>query len=473
MKTAFVGISLFLGFAFNTYSQEKKIKLELQLLSHEALIEVNFNQQEFIGYTKQFINEIRKTFAQFKGKRDVLILQTFHKESKPTIRIYSRPELAKNETKKALIALKSIKATRSRIVDFSLLHFVKTEGGAQNQKAKFIPEFKTPKAKVQSELKHADLATKYKLIKRWAITEVIPILAAFELKVDKKFAGVKAVGEIFKKTDFSKRQDIIKLTDKNHQYWRAILEMNVGNQLIPVSNIFMHISQGEFDYAGMYLDMINNFSRRKSGPYHLTEELNWRLKIFNKDVNKTIKEGIQLHDKEEFDKAIKVYNDLLKIYPNSAWANYELYYSKNTKNLSKDAKSSKKEWDIAKKKIYKCNPLYPMNAQASTGREGYLLFKQKDDFGKDIIKYADIAMDLEVYGFSAQLYWWAFSSIPKKDYKSKNVLSYFLYCLNELGDKEISKNFKGDFKKEFKTIDLERKKAMTESKIYNSFKQKK
>lgn len=45
------------------------------------------------------------------------------------------------------------------------------------------------------------------------------------------------------KTNFSEIQNIEKLTSKNKNYWRATMEMNIGNQLVPITKIFTLVSQ--------------------------------------------------------------------------------------------------------------------------------------------------------------------------------------------------------------------------------------
>lgn len=479
-KCFILGLFFLLGMSLNVYSQEKKVELSIQFLSPDTIVEVNFDKEIFIEYVKNIVRKNEDNFGRFSEKKDILVLQTFHKNNEPTIEIFSRPELEKSDELKILNDLKSIKPINSIIVDFSLLYVVEIQGGYPDKNLEYIPSFYPPITKIQNEFKNADFKSKYELIKKWAKDEAIPILAAFETKVDNKFVGVRAVGEILDKTDFNLNQDVIELTDKNTNYWRATLEMVQGNQLIPVSKIFMHTAQGEYDYARLYSDMIHTFSDKQSVPYYLIEELNWRFGFFNKELQEEIQKGIKLHDEEKYDEAIKVYENLLKIYPNSAWANYELYYSKKIKSL-RNNEQLENNWDVAKKIIYKCNPLYHMDVEARNGREGYLLFrrqeisdlfKDKQNYGKDIVKYADTALDLEVYGFAAQLYWLIISSLPEKDYMPKDVIAHLLYCLEKLGDKEIRKNFKGDFDNKFKEIEKEREKMMIESSIYNAFKEK-
>jgi hypothetical protein len=116
-----------------------------------------------------------------------------------------------------------------------------------------------------------------------------------------------------------------------------------------------------------------------------------------------------------------------------------------------------------------------MDVRASNGKEAYLLFrrqeintlfKSNENVLEDVYEYANIALDLEVYDFAAQMYW--FSSCFNKD-KQGEALHHYLYCLEKLGVKDLKANFKGDFNEIFVDIEKEKDKEMKENKIYKSF----
>ncbi len=321
--------------------------------------------------------------------------------------------------------------------------------------------------KTNKEYLAADLATKLELNKKYAIA-VLPILSSYQTSVEDKFAGVKNFGKLVAQTNFNEPQDISKMTNTNSNYWRALMEMEENNQLIPVTKIFMLTSQGEFDYAFKYIEIIRLFSGPKTIANEYLSELSKRLIAFNTQLNDEIEKGIEQHDKGNYKKAITIYTDILQRYPNSAWAKYELYYSKN-------ALEDREMWDNDKIGIYKSNPLYNMDVRASNGKEGYLLlrrqsinmlFKTRENMLNDVAEYANIAMDLCIYDFAAQLFWLT------NGYKIKetNVLYKYLYCLEKLGVTDLKEAFKGDMKKEFAAIEETKEKEMTESTTYNSFK---
>ena len=76
------------------------------------------------------------------------------------------------------------------------------------------------------------------------------------------------------------------------------------------------------------------------------------------------------------------------------------------------------------------------------------------------MSYADIARDLDVYGFAAMLYWNLLTAVKPEDYGSRELLEDFLYCLEQLGVKDLKENFRGDHAAAFARIKAERQKRV-------------
>jgi len=124
-------------------------------------------------------------------------------------------------------------------------------------------------------------------------------------------------------------------------------------------------------------------------------------------------------------------------------------------------------WPEAWKAILACDPLYATMAIASSQEEAYRLvrrreldelFKDQANAAKDIVRYADIALDLDVYGFAGILYWNALVSVKPDDYGNRELIEYFLYCLEQLGVKDLKNNFRGEHAAKFAKIKDERRK---------------
>lgn len=324
--------------------------------------------------------------------------------------------------------------------------------------------------------KNANLKTKFELNKAYAANEVLPVLASFQTTVDDRFPGVKNFGNLIAQTRFGSPQDIERMTSKNPDYWRATMEMELQNELIPTTKIFILVSQGEFDYALRYLEIASIISKKETYADAYLRNLEERLRMFDGMLASKIQAGIAEHDKGNFEKAISIYKAILEDYPNSAWANFELFYSQfelNDKTGKKNLNSFE-NWEKAKGDIFRHNPLYNVQMSAKDGYEAYLiyrrnsigsLFKDPKKRIEDIYKYADIAMDLKAYDFAAQLFWYAASYS-----KEETSLYKYFYCLEKLGITDLKHNFKIDFDKEFKKIDTEKEKEMSKNEIYKSYK---
>lgn len=329
--------------------------------------------------------------------------------------------------------------------------------------------------KIIQEYENGSLQQKFEMNKNYA-TQVLPVLSGYQTIVEDKFAGVKNFGNLVTKSNFSERQDILKLTGNNTDFWRAIMEMETGNQLIPVTKIFMLISQGEFDYAIKYIEIVTMFSKPETIADNYLKDLSSRLGLFNKQLNSEIDKGITEHDKGNFEKAILTYSEILKQYPNSSWANFELFYSQSelNKKNGNEKLNSTENWNQKKNNILDHNPFYGLPISSQNPEDAYLLyrrnsigklFKNRDEKINDIYKYAEIAMDLKIYDFASQLFWFSFSH----DKKNEDSIYKFLYCIEKLGVTNLKENFKGNFEKEFKKIEKEQEKEMAKSEIYKSY----
>jgi tetratricopeptide (TPR) repeat protein len=457
---------------------QSKVDMQIQLLTPDLIGEVTLAKEPFFEWIKKVKSEVEEHLKKENGDKEILVLITLHKEQQASISIGSRPKQDKSSTEELLGKIKKLTSPRTKIVDYSLAIIAQVNNGCSDKDMAFIPKVIFPNEQGLAEFEKLDLANKKISLQNFMTNEVIPVAAAYETTVDAKFGGVRNIGAIMQKGK-SGFADVNKVTCNNPDYWRATMEMSKGNQLIPFSKVCMHIAMGEFDAAKNLFSILNFFSEQSSLPAKYYDEISSKLEIIDSELGTEINKGIALHDKGNFNEAMALYENLLKTFPKSAWLNYELYFSR-TAGI-KDMDEIDREWNKSKKVIYQCDPLYPINVRAKTGKEGYLLFrrqelktlfKSKENYRKDFVKYADIALELEDYGSAAQLYWLILTYFSKDDYNDRDMLSYYLYCLDKLGDKETIKNFKDDFLNKFKKVEKEQKKIMEESSIYKSFAKK-
>lgn len=455
-------------------SAQEELKMSIALLGNEIIADVNVDQDPFVKGIGLVTELTSKQFKGIEETQKLAMLMVVHKSGKTDFEVYAMPALAPAKEKAYLDALKRLVIPNTKIVDFPILLLVHAD---LKDLAVDFKNLELPSDKVQAAYTQANLKEKMALNKAYAVEQALPVLSAYEIIVDKQFAGVKGLGTSIRQKDFKKTQDVSELTSRNSDYWRACMEMTTGNQLIPVTKIAMLMSQGEFDHAMKYVEMIRLFAEPKSAPTAYLKEISRRLKEFNKALQVEIDKGIAEHDKGEYEKAIVIYKNILSQYPNSAAAKYELYYSQNALDLkNKTVTTSERQlWDNSKASIYQSNPLYPMDVRAGSGKEMYLMFRRqatqslfKDDAQtlKDVYLYADIAMDLGVYDFAAQLFWLSASY----DKNQEDAITKFLYCLEKLGVKSLKENFKGDFEKAFKDLEKKKLEDMENDPMYKSFK---
>ncbi|MFN5983207.1 MAG: hypothetical protein ACK476_05575 [Fluviicola sp.] len=458
-------------------SQTKEPEIVINFLANDNIAEVNVEQENYISSIGAITEYFKNNLKDFPSTQKFGVLIITHKTGEPTYKCYSNPKIDATLETKILSEIKEIKLENTKLVDFPVFISI----NCKNKKVSLdFEDFVDPSKQKLKDYENADFETKVRLNKEFAINEALPVLSAFLVIVDDKFVGVKSYGNLIQTTNFEAPQSCESLTSQNKNYWRAIMEMNIGNQVIPISKIFTLVSQGEFDHAKRYIEIIQLYSDPKSISNDYLKEMNYRLNLFEEELNTQIQKGITEHDKGNYDKAIEIYSSILSQYPNSSWTLYEKYYSENAKNIQdkKITPEDRKDWDIAKVEIYKHNPLYNIDVRASNGKEAYLfyrrqeintLFKRKEDRLTDIYKYAEIAADLGQYDFAAQLFWIC-TTFDKEN--SKNALNHYLYCLDKLGETEVKSNFKGNFPKIFKKIDQERESAMKKNTLYKAMKEK-
>ncbi|MBL4657680.1 MAG: hypothetical protein JKX73_06745 [Flavobacteriales bacterium] len=479
-----IAFTLNLLLCLGLLAQEKSVELSIQFLSHDKIGDINFDVDDFAAHGKKAVDILEEFFAVHDKPQEIVVLETLYPNKKPTFTIHARPAMFVAEMDAVLKKLRKMKAVKAKYVKFHLAYILEIKGGPKDQKAPYVPNMKVPVQIEFETLEDSSLGGKWRMIQAWARDEVLPVLGAFANQADAKFIGIRGLGKVIADLDWDESIDPISLTERNPDYWRALIEMNPGNQLIPTTKIFLHVAAGEFDYIKLYKNLLPSFADPKSIAGYFLKELKWRLEIFDAELEAQINGGVLIHDARQYLKAIETYRRIISHYPNSAWALYELYFSTNTRKIKRgqvDAKD-RADWDATKWVIYKANPMYDIGVKASSGLEGYRLlrrgdirelFTNEDEINLDFIKLADIALDLEVHGFAAHFYWLALTGVPKKDHGDRELLFYFLYCLDKLGDTALKKNFKGDMDAEFSIITKARQTIMEENKLYKSFQHKK
>lgn len=474
-------LSLFLYFGNIPLIAQEKTEMSIVLLSNQIIAEVNTDEDRFLIYVKKVIDELSLYFENDLAPREIVILFNLKKDSIPEIEISSRPALSPDSIEMIFSKIRMFRPVNTKFIDFSFLLQIYTSGGCPFENIQFHPDIINPFVSKQTEYEQAGLEMKVALIKNWAKTEVLPILSAFEKKVDPQFKGVRISGDKIASIHFDSLWNVKELTDYNAFYWRGMMEMKINNFLITASKIFLHVAAGEFDVARRYLDILNRFKQDKTIADYYLDELSLRLDLFFNELNEEISKGVGYHDSGEYNKAYSVYDKILSYYPYSARTNFELFFTVHEikHEITDNIHIYNENWNNYQSKVSSCDPLYPRDLNAQTRQGEWLLsrrleindlFNSGNDARKDFVNYADIALDLEAWSFAAHMYWLIFTHFSEVDYgKKKNILAHYLYSLDKLGQNDILLLFDLNYDNEFKKIEKERRKVMEASESYKAF----
>ncbi|HWE40511.1 MAG TPA: hypothetical protein VG406_28445 [Isosphaeraceae bacterium] len=198
----------------------------------------------------------------------------------------------------------------------------------------------------------------------------------------------------------------------------------------------------------------------KSGPSRLLGDAKALITVFDEGINARIREGIAQHDQHHYAEALRAYDAVLKDYPDSAWARYERFHTLRTWAMD-DPSRPAPDWPTARKAILASDPMYSPLAEAHGDDETAdlirrleirMLFKDRARVRGDLVRYADIALDLGQYGLSSYLYWNIPFAIDAKYYEDRPILEYMLYGLEQLGVRSLKEHFKGDHAAAFAAI---------------------
>lgn len=447
-------------------------------ITSEVIAGENFNNDKFITWLKDIQQAMGGLMKTEKSNSVVKIIARWTRDRKCTYDVSVCP-VNNVLAEQTMNVLKPIDSPVANFTSFELLITFKFNEGC-NAPETFFPEIQTAPEKLKQTLTSQSLVQRKETIQNWALNDVVPVLAHFTRSVDEKFPGVRATGDILDKKTFLNNQ-VYTVTEKNPLYWRGVMEMNKGNLIIPLSKVFMHVVNGEFDLARRYLSILFRFADKESLASHYLLDLNRYLDLFYQRHDSMMHEGIKLHDEGKYDEAIKIYNEVLAAYPHSAWARYELYFS-NTYKISngKKEETATAEWDKSKDAVYTDDPLYPMGGGAKNARDGYMLFrhlqvkelfKDSKKLKEDLITYADIALDLGAYSIAGHLYWYLQTVFPDEKHNGHDFLIYYLYSLQKLGVPQVQTYFTENYSKEINSLDKEQDDLMKNDPIYKSFKE--
>lgn len=455
-------------------------KLAVVLLTPENIMSVNFAAEDLGPWLQTAMSDCEEVLSKETNPPRVLLQITLRKNSDPIYEFSGRPKLStklKNALQESLAPLPPIHPPYCDI-SVRLQHIDDKDGSPLEQAALFEPQPVSPEIKALEQFQKNSIADEYLQLRTWAREEALPMLGAMARGVDPKFVGVINMGKLLGSTELTKHLEIEALTFRNPDYWRGIMEMAPGNAGITAMPILLFVANGEFDKANKLLQLVRPFSASEPLGSNLLDALGSRLSILNNKVADEIKHGITLHDTGKYDRAIEAYKQILAVYPCSAWARYELFFSELHKRGPKALVTEGAEsWRVAAPEIFGRDPLYTTQFTGVRGKSmGELLDRLSlkilkngkiNDPGELVGRTAELAVRLECYGYAAHIYWLSMNSkltlkesgLPEKkeftSLKTEDIICRYLYCLEKLGCPEWKKEFRNDFSAQFTKFDTD------------------
>jgi len=317
-------------------------------------------------------------------------------------------------------------------------------------------------------------------MQRWARTEAIPLIAEFAAHRDRPHdEAVRNFGKALRTVPREGRIDVAALTDKNRDFWRAMMAAPRGDPLLPAAQVALHVANGEIRWAKRIADVIDLFDDRQSGSNSVLADFRWMTDVFYQELAARIRKGIALSDQGHFDEAIRIQDAVLKDDPKSSWALYERFHTMKLKGLNAKIPLNPvmEGWPEVRKAILDVDPLFATMAAADSPNAAYDLllrketeglFREGNPLGRSTVRYAEIVLDLGQPGFAAMLNWNISRHIRPSAYGNRKLIEDVLYCLEQLGVKDLKTGFPGDHAAEFKRIDAERAKRKQESPAFRA-----
>ncbi len=476
MRLGLLLCTLFFCSSVTSWAQND-VELKTEYFTDDMVTVATLDTNYLYPWNERVHASIKAFLSLEKGNHDVIILITMPKGRAAFVEVSSRPQLKKETTDHLIRRIEALsRPPRSKLTEYAYMVEAKVGRGCTDPQLKFLPKVALPEEKVAAKFEAADLRGKIELFRSWVLEDVVPVLSYYEDTNRTKLKGVNAIGQLLDTKEFLRNGSSNEITINNPDYWQANMEIESGNGLILLSKIAIHIAKKEFDLAKRYLEIAQAFPEQNSMALNFYNQLNFRMEWLFDDIKAEVRKGKKLQVEGDFEGARLHYQDLLRVFPQSAAFNYELYYSRSLLYSDGEPEDIMELWKECKEVVYACDPLFNMNIPAKNSKDLYLMSKRHEinylfdnqmRIDENILEYADIALDLEVYGFAAHLYWLILDNKPD-EFPKRDILAHYLYCLEKLGDTENIQKFEADYNRsKFKKIEKERKKAMESSPVYN------
>jgi hypothetical protein len=158
----------------------EKVEVSLQILTELNIAEIALDTDSLVAWVKPAIGAMETQFKDEQARRTIVVQVTLRADRQADVTVAGKPALTAAEKASVLIAVAPARAPHSKIVDCSFRIWAKVRGGAPDEKAPLEPPIETPDEHRLAELQAAKTTEKLAIIRRWARTEALPVLAAMD-----------------------------------------------------------------------------------------------------------------------------------------------------------------------------------------------------------------------------------------------------------------------------------------------------
>ncbi len=481
-RILFVPFFVLAGSASGSFGDDdpRKVDSSLTFVADLETIFVNIDNDPLGAWVKPIFEVIDREIGDEVKPRTVVFEARLHTDRRADVAVSGRPALTEAQTKAVLASADLAKSPRTRVVDGTFRIVAKINGGTPDDSGPLIPPLPTVGELKLARFQPLSGFERVAAMKRWARTEAIPLIAAFAAHRDHpQDRAVRSFGKALRTVPRTGPIDVAALTDKNSDFWRALMAAPRGDPMLPAAQVVLHVANGEIRWAKRIADVIDLFDDRQSGSSSVLADFRWMTDVFYEEFSARIRKGIALCDQGHFDEAIRIYDLVLRDDPKSSWALYERFHTMQMKGLGAKipVNAVMKSWPEVRKAILDVDPLFATMAAADSPDAAYdlllrketeELFREGNPLGRSIVRYAEIVLELGQPGFAAMLYWDISQHLRPTAYGNRNVIEDMLYGLEQLGVQDLKTGVPGDHAVEFKRIDAERAKRKQEDPAFRA-----
>ena len=181
--------------AGGTASAAKKVEVSVHILTELNILQLVIQTDPLVRWAKPLIEAMETRFRDETLRRTVVIQVTLHPDRPADLEFAGKPAPTDAEVKDLLRAANAKAAPRTKLVDCSFRLVAKINGGHPDEKLALSPRLDTPDERRFAEFQAAATTKKLDLMRRWARTEALPLLAAAATTADARFQGVRDLGK--------------------------------------------------------------------------------------------------------------------------------------------------------------------------------------------------------------------------------------------------------------------------------------